>query len=65
MLKLVAAVVFLTAVPLAAGAWLLGTPDQMEGMITIMMGVVLAVFMLGVIFSSPGAGGGRSGPAPD
>lgn len=64
-LKVGVAVAFLVAVPLVAGAWLLGTPDRTEGMVTMMMGVILAMFMLGVIFTTGPGSSGRSGPAPD
>ncbi len=63
--KLAAGAVFLIAVPVVAGTWLLGTPDHLAGMITIFMGVVLAMFLVGVMVSSPPGSNGRTQPAPD
>jgi hypothetical protein len=66
-LKLAFAVgtVFLVAVPIVAGAWLVGTSNQATGIITIGMGIVLAMFLAAVMIGSPPGSSGRSEPFPD
>jgi hypothetical protein len=64
-LKLALGTAFLAAVPIVAGAWLIGTSNQAAGLITIGMGVVLAMFMAGVMISSPPGSSGRTEPSPD
>jgi len=56
---------FLVAVPIVAGAWLISISDQAAGLITMGMGVVLAVFLVAVMVSSPPGGSGRTQPSPD
>jgi hypothetical protein len=65
LLRLAAGTAFLVAVPLIAGVWLVDTSNQLAGMVTITIGVVLAIFMMAVIFSSPPMRAGRMGPSPD
>lgn len=65
MLRQLAGAAFLIAVPLAAGVWLFGTSNRLAGMVTISMGLVLAIFVTAVLASSPPGGAGRVGPSPD
>ncbi len=65
MLRLAAGTAFLVGIPIIAGAWLVGTSNQLAGMITISMGIILGIFMMAVILSSPPRHTGRMGPAPD
>ncbi len=65
LLRLAAGTAFLVAIPIIAGVWLVGTSNQLAGMITISMGLILAIFMLAVMLSSPPRHAGRMGPAPD
>lgn len=67
MLKLAfaAGTVFLVAVPIVTGAWLVGTSNQATGIITIGMGIVLAIFLAAVMIGSPPGSSGRTEPFPD
>lgn len=65
LLGLAAGTAFLVAVPLIAGVWLVETSNQLVGMVTISIGLVLAIFMMAVIFSSPPSSSGRMGPSLD
>jgi hypothetical protein len=65
-LKLAFGVGFLVAVPMIAGIWMLGTPNQTLGLVTMFMGILFGVFLVGALISggSP-AGGGWTQPAVD
>ncbi len=64
-LKLATGTAFLVGLPLIAGVWLVSTSNQLAGIIIIGAGVVLGIFMLAVMLSSPPGRAGRLGPSPD
>ncbi len=64
MLKLIGGIAVIVLLPIVAGAWFLNGSDHTLGMITVLMGDVLAMFMVPVVASSP-QGGGRVEPSPD
>ena len=65
MLKVAVGIAFIVAVPIVAGAWMIGTPNQAAGIITILMGAVLAMFLVGAMISYPSGTSGRAEPSPD
>ncbi len=65
MLKLATGTAFLVGLPLVAGVWLVSTSNQRAGMVIIGVSVVLAIFMMAVMLSSPPGHAGRLGPSPD
>jgi hypothetical protein len=58
-------IVFLVAVPIVAGAWLIDTPSQAAGIVTIGIGIVLAIFLAAIIIGSLPGSSGRTEPFPD
>jgi len=64
-LTLVLGTAFLAAIPIVLGALQLETPNQAAGIVTIGVGVILAMFLSAVIAGYPGSSGGTSGPLPD
>ncbi len=65
MFRLAGGIAFLIAVPIVAGEWLISTSNQAAGLITIGMGVVLAMFLVAVMMGSPPGRSGRTQPSPD
>ena len=65
MLKVAVGIAFIVAVPIVAGAWMIGTPSQAAGIITILMGAVLAMFLVGAMIGYPSGTSGRAEPSPD
>ena len=57
MLKAVLAMALLLAIPLVAGAWLIGSQDEPIGFILLSMGLVLSLFAAIVLLGSPPAKG--------
>lgn len=63
-LKLIGGLAIIVLLPIIAGAWFFSFSDHTFGMITMLMGVVLAMFIVPTIASSYQAGG-RIEPSPD
>lgn len=64
MLKLIGGIAIIVLLPIIAGAWFFSASDHTFGMITMLIGVVLAMFMVPIVASSYQAGG-RIEPSPD
>jgi len=63
-LKLIGGIAIIVTLPIIAGAWFFSTSNQTFGTITMLMGVVLAMFIVPTVASSYQAGG-RIEPSPD
>jgi len=64
-LTLALGTVILAAVPIILGAWQIGTPNQAAGIVTIGVGVVLAMFLSVILVGYPGGVSGTSGSSID
>jgi len=55
----------LAIVPVVLGAWQISTSYQATGIVTIGIGIVLALFIMAILVGYPGASGGRFEPPLD